>query len=197
MTPIKAVGEVKISKNHKAETGVGMSTQAKIVGALQSKDLAWHAEFQQSIDRITALGLSDPLGSALLRLKYCRDKTALPRAAALLTKRAANALGVMPQFVRPLAYAAIFEWHHDACDVCRGAGSVKAKNGVLGECTKCSGSGLRRYADHERAKAAGIAVELWPKRERHYLEMQSILSGAVAAMSGRAGALLRQEEEIA
>lgn len=166
-----------------------------IVTAVQSKNLKWEADFVRSIDHLTALGMCDALGSAALRFKFCNQRDALPRAVALLTKRAAGRMGKVATYVKPLATAAILEWTFDACDVCKGAGSLTLQSGLSCTCTKCSGSGLRRYADHERAIAARVPVDTWKSRERGFLITQEVLSGAVTDTIGKARSLMREETE--
>lgn len=165
-----------------------------IISAVQSKNLKWESDFVRSIDHLTALGMCDALGSAALRFKFCNQADAFPRASALLTKRASTRLGKMASYVNPLATAALLEWSFDACIVCKGAGSITLQSGMSCTCSKCSGSGLRRYADFERAQAAGVPVDSWKPRERSFLIVQGVLSGAVADALGKARALMREEE---
>lgn len=68
--------ETEIASNigaHARAESVSMSVREKIVGAFEAKNLAWHAEFERAIDHLTAVGMSDALGSALFRAKYCND----------------------------------------------------------------------------------------------------------------------------
>lgn len=161
-----------------------------VVSAVQSSNLQWNDRETKAIDRITALGLSDPLGSALWRFKYCNDSAAYQRALALLAKKGATRLRVMPGYARMLAKAAIKEWAIDADPHCQGSGFVTQKNGVVVTCTKCGGTGMRRWEDHERAIAAGIPVESWPKHQRNFEKVAECLAGSTAAVAGRMNELL-------
>jgi hypothetical protein len=171
-------------------SGWVMSVKEKIVGAVQSSNLRWNENEEKAIDRITALGLSDPLGSALFRFKYCNDSAAYQRALALLAKKGATRLKVMPGYARMLAKAAIKEWAVDADPHCQGSGLFMQKNGVVVTCTKCGGTGMRRWEDYERAIAAGIPVESWPRHQRNFEKVAECLSGATATVAGRMNQLL-------
>ena len=91
-----------------------MSVREKIVGAFEAKNLAWHAEFERAIDHLTAVGMSDALGSALFRAKYCNDRHAGQRPLHLLTHKAAQRLRVEISYARSLATAALREWLIDS-----------------------------------------------------------------------------------
>lgn len=162
----------------------------KIVNAMQSKNLAWHAEFERAIDTLTAVGMSDALGSALFRVKYCDDKGAYQRALALLAKEGATRLRVMPGYAKKLAKVAIKEWVLDADPHCHGSGVFTKANGVEVECPKCGGTGMRKWEDHERASASGIPVDAWPKHQRNFQKIGERLSIATAAMAGKVNRLL-------
>lgn len=162
----------------------------KIVGSMQSSNLAWHAEFARAIDTLTAVGMSDALGSALFRVKYCNDTGAYQRALALLAKEGATRLRVMPQYAKRLAKAAIKEWVIDADPHCQGSGLFVQQNGVSVSCTKCGGTGMRKWEDHERALASGIPVEAWPKHQRNFEKIAECLGRATAATAGKVNQLL-------
>jgi hypothetical protein len=167
-----------------------MMIREKIVNAMQSKNLAWHAEFERAIDTLTAVGMSDPLGSALFRVKYCDDTGAYQRALALLAKEGATRLRVMPGYARKLAKVAIKEWMVDADPHCHGSGVFTQKNGVEVSCTKCGGTGMRKWEDHERAITAGIPLEAWSKHERNFGKIAECLSRATASTAGKVNQLL-------
>lgn len=162
----------------------------KIVSAMQSSNLAWHAEFVRAIDTLTAVGMSDPLGSALFRVKYCNDTGAYQRALALLAKEGATRLRVMPGYARKLAKVAIKEWAVDSDPHCQGSGLFTQKNGVEVECPKCGGTGMRKWEDHERASASGIPVEAWPKHQRNFGKIVECLSKSTTATAGKVNRLL-------
>lgn len=161
----------------------------KIVNAMQSKNLAWHAEFEQAIDRLTAVGMSDALGSALFRAKYCNDRQSGRRALHLLTNKAAQRLRVELSYARALANVAFKEWMVDACEKCNGTGF--AMDGAhLAQCRSCQGTGTKQYTDFERASCAGFPVESWPKHAKRFEGVTMCMYGAIAATSGRVRELL-------
>jgi hypothetical protein len=165
----------------------------KIVGAMQSKNLAWHAEFEQAIDRLTAVGMSDALGSALLRAKYCNDRFAGQRALHLLTHKAAQRLKVEMTYARMLATAALKEWMVDACEKCNGTGMMMEGNHSHAvSCKKCNGTGVKKYSDDERALCAGLPVDAWHKHRSRFDGVVTCLAGAVGATTGRVRELLKE-----
>ncbi len=163
----------------------------KIVGSMQSSNLAWHADFERAIDRLTAVGMSDALGSALFRAKYCNDRHSGQRALHLLTHRAAQRLRVEMSYARSLATAALREFMVDACERCNGTGT--SKDGAhLSTCSKCNGTGVRSYSDSERALCAGFPVESWPKHSKRFDVTLTCMYGALAELTGRVGELLKE-----
>jgi hypothetical protein len=161
-----------------------------VVSALLSKDLAWHAEFERPIDRLTALGLSDPLGAALWRFKYLHDRSSYQRALHLLAHKVAQRTRVELSYARSLSSAAIKEYVIDSCDKCGGRGHVF--EGIhAGKCRACDGSGMKCYSDSERAIAVGVPLETWGKHKKRFDEAMTCLFGAVAATGGKVRQLLR------
>jgi DnaJ-class molecular chaperone len=166
-----------------------MSVREKIVGAFESKNLAWEQDFERAIDRLTAVGMSDSLGSALFRAKYCNDRESAKRALHLLTHKAAQRLKVEISYARNLSSAAFREWMVDTCDKCQGTGHAM-ESGHLVQCSKCSGTGAKRYTDAERAIAANLPIESWKKHESRFNGVVICLMGAVAETTGRVRELL-------
>lgn len=167
-----------------------MSVREKIVGAFESKSLAWEQDFERAIDRLTAVGMSDALGSALFRAKYCNDAAAYQQALAILAKDGAKKLRVMPGYARKLAKVAIKEWIVDADPHCRGSGVFVQSNGIGVSCPKCGGTGMKKWEDHERALVSGIPVESWDKHQRNFDKISECLSRATSALCGKVNALL-------
>jgi hypothetical protein len=167
-----------------------MDVKDQVISATQSSNLRWEAEFIRAIDRLTALGLSDPLGSALWRAKYCQDIAAGRRALFLLTKKVEARLKVDGGYAQGLSLAALREWMMDACDRCGSTGTVTEGTHVS-SCSRCNGSGLRRFMDWERATAAGIPIESWPKHAKKFDEVLICLAGASSAAAGKVRELLR------
>jgi hypothetical protein len=161
----------------------------KIVSAMQSKNLAWHAEFERSIDSLTAVGMSDALGSALFRAKYCNDREAGRRAIHLLTHKAAQRLKVEMDYARKLATCAIKEFMVDSCEKCQGTGHA-LEGAHLAPCTKCKGTGAKQYSNFERESCAGLPADSWPKHAKRFDGVVTCLYGSIAATTGRVRELL-------
>lgn len=171
-----------------------MGVKDQVVSATQSNNLRWEAEFVRAIDRLTALGLSDPLGSALWRAKYCQDVASGRRALFLLTKKVEARLRVERSYAQSLSMAALKEWMLDACSQCNGAGTI-TEAAHVSTCPRCNGSGMRRFMDWERASAAGIPVEAWPKHAKKFDEVLICLAGASSATAGKVRELLKESKD--
>ncbi|QNB13448.1 hypothetical protein G5S35_17620 [Paraburkholderia tropica] len=167
-----------------------MGVKDQVVTATQSSNLRWDADFVRAVDRLTALGMSDPLGSALWRAKYCRDASAGRRAVLLLAKKVEARIRVERSYAEKLSIAAFKEWMLDACDKCGGGGTI-TEGAHVSTCTKCEGSRVKRYSDSERALAAGLPVEVWQKHVKNFDQALECMNAAAAATGGRVRALLQ------
>lgn len=185
----------KCRKFTEGRSAVGV--KEKIVGAVQSKDLAWHAEFERAIDRLTAFGMSDPLGCALWRFKYLNDAAAYKRALYLLVKKSsARVSNVTTEYLIKIATGVMCEWALDACDACHGVGKITERNGMVTNCTKCEGSGIKKYSDWERERNCNLASGTWNRgHEKKFNEVMTALVGATAATGGRVKELLKDTFE--
>lgn len=157
---------------------------------VRSSNLAWNEREVKSIDRLTAMGLSDPLGAALFRFKFGSDAAAGKRAIHLLAHKSAQRLKVELNYARMLSIAAIKEWLLDTCETCNGTGLV-AVVGRHDKCPKCGGSGVKRHTDTERALAAGLPVGSWGKHQARFDQVMTCMMGAVAESGGKVHALLK------
>lgn len=163
----------------------------KYASDVRSSNLAWNERETKSIDRLTAMGLSDPLGAALFRFKFGSDAAAGKRALHLLAHKAKCNLGVELSYAQKLATACIKEWTLDNCVHCNGTGLVL--NGArYDKCGKCDGSGVKFHSDSERALAAGLPVESWSKHQRKFDQVMTCMMGAIAATGGKVSALMRE-----
>jgi hypothetical protein len=147
----------------------------------------------KAIDRITALGLSDPLGSALWRFKYLHDRAAYKRALYLLASKAQDRLKTKDtNYVIAMSVGVLREWSFDACEVCRGVGSMPALHGLTEKCRPCDGTGMKRYTDFERETNCKLPHGTWPKgHNRIFDEIMICLTGAASATGGKVSALLK------
>ncbi|WP_152530563.1 hypothetical protein [Paraburkholderia dilworthii] len=144
----------------------------------------------KSIDRLTAMGLSDPLGAALFRFKFGSDAAAGKRAIHLLSHKAKCSLGVELSYAQKLATACIKEFVLDNCVSCNGTGLILSGS-RYDKCSKCDGSGVKRHSDSERALAASLPVESWSKHQKKFDQVMTCMMASVAATGGRVSALMR------
>lgn len=193
----KQKGSTEISEMRRcrayAETGrTTVGVKERIVSAAQSKDLSWEEDFEKAIDRLTAFGMSDPLGAALWRLKYLNDAAAHKRALYLLVKKARDRLRAPDlDYLIQMARGVVREWTIDACDTCHGVGSV-TEHRALVKCSKCGGTGTKRYTDRERERYCGLPAGTWNRgHERIFDEIMICLTGATAATGGKVRDLLK------
>jgi len=163
----------------------------KIATDVRSSNLAWNEREQKAIDRITALGMSDALGSALFRFKYAHDRQAGERALHLLAHKARCQMGGELSYARKLATACIKEFAFDNCGTCHGTGYTD-ESSHTSRCNKCGGTGVKRYSDTERALAAGLPVEGFSKHQRNFDRVMGCLTGSISAAGGRVRELLRE-----
>lgn len=162
----------------------------KYASDVRSSNLAWNEREVKSVDRLTAMGLSDPLGAALFRFKFGSDAAAGKRALHLLANKSAQRLKVELTYARKLATAALKEWLLDTCETCHGSGLVPGI-GRHDKCPKCGGSGVRRHSDTERALAAGLPVGSWEKHEKRFDQVMTCMMGALAECGGKTSQLMR------
>lgn len=162
----------------------------QIASDVRSSNLAWNEREQKSIDRITALGLSDRLGAALFRFKYGADAFAGKKAVHLLAHKITCNFGFVQTYAAKLAEACIKEFVLDNCVTCNGTGLVMSA-GHSDKCPKCGGSGVKRYTDTERALAAGLPVESWSKHAKNFDRTMTCMMASVASSGVKIGSLLR------
>jgi hypothetical protein len=182
------------------ETGRStVGVKEKIVSAAQSKDLAWHAEFEKAIDRLTAFGMSDPLGAALWRFKYLRDRAAFKKAMYLLADKAEERIKKpKSKYLFGLVAGVMCEWALDLCQHCNGTGLLASPGAPTRtvKCTKCEGSGLKMYSDWERSNNCGLKGAWNPGHQKNFDEVMICLTGATAATGGRVNELLKNAPEM-
>ena len=164
----------------------------KIASDVRSSNLAWNEREEKAIDRITALGMSDALGSALFRFKFGSDAASGKRALHLLAHKAKCNLGVELSYARKLAAACIKEWTIDNCVHCNGTGLV-LNGSRYDKCGKCDGSGVKFHSDTERAMAAGLPVENFMQHHgKKFNQVMTCMMGSVSAASGKVRDLLKE-----
>lgn len=158
---------------------------------VRSSNLAWNEREEKSIDRLTAMGLSDPLGAALFRFKFGSDAAAGKRAIHMLAHKMTCNHGFVTSYATKLSTACVKEFVLDNCVPCNGAGLIL--NGArYDKCPKCDGSGVKRYSDTERALAASLPVESWSKHQKNFDRTMTCLMASVAATGGKVSALMKE-----
>jgi hypothetical protein len=163
----------------------------KIASDVRSSNLAWNEREEKAIDRITALGMSDALGTALFRFKFANDRASGTRALHLLAHKAKCNLGVELSYARKLATACVKEYLIDSCETCHGTGWVTDR-GHPDKCGKCGGTGAKRYSDTERALAAGLPVDNFLQNHgKKFDQVMTCMMASVSAASGKVRDLLR------
>jgi hypothetical protein len=171
----------------------------KIVSAMLSSNLAWHADFERAIDRLTAFGMSDALGAALWRFKYLRDQAAFKKALYLLADKAEERIKrPKTSYLFGLVIGVMQEWNDDTCSHCEGTGLL-AHPGTPSralKCTKCGGSGLKTYSDWERSNNCGLSGVWNVGHQKNFDAVMGCLTGAAAATGGKVRELLRPEQEM-
>lgn len=152
----------------------------RFLTSLSDDNLAWKEGSTMPIEHVAALSSASELGSDLLRARAL-DKQAHRRAILLLAHKAHIAskrkrLTLSPAQAQIFAATAIHEVTQPQCQTCRGA-KVMISGKLKIVCHQCSGVGLHRYSDRDRATLSGLTIEEWPKWEKAYHLVMRILRG--------------------
>ncbi len=140
--------------------------------AFNSFDLSCR-EWETDIDRIASAAFAPKLGVLLWRLKFGLDPGAYKPAHKLLCRR----VGASRDTVRRLCGLAIQEWCMPQCGTCNGARELVIEDRRI-VCKECEGTGLRRYADGERERLAGLRAGAWPGWSKQYDQIMIELTRA-------------------
>ena len=130
-------------------------------------------EFTGAIDRVHALGLSNGLGSDMLRFKDGLQPKSYNQ---VLYGLVGKTKGKMSRgMATKLAELAIHEAVFHFCPECKGA-----KEMIVGPlritCRSCEGSGVRRHTDASRAVFLGVTIPVYQKLwEAHLYRVAMIL----------------------
>lgn len=173
--------------------------QEKIVSAMQASNLAWSADFEKAIDRLTAVGMSDALGAALWRFKYLNDRGAFKRALYLLADRVEERIKKpKSDYMLGIVTGVMREWAIDLCPHCDGTGflAVAGAPSRGSKCAKCDGSGLKTYSDWERSNNCGLHGAWNPGHQKNFDVAMGCLTGATASSNGRVRELLKTGHEV-
>ena len=155
-----------------------MATAERFLTSVGDDNLAWKDNATMPIEHVAALSSASELGSDLLRARAL-DKQAHRRAILLLSHKAQMSgkrkrLNLSKAQAQIFATAAIHEATQPQCQACRGA-KVMISGKLKVVCHQCGGVGLHRYSDKDRAQLCGLPGEEWPKWEKAYQLVMSIL----------------------
>jgi len=128
------------------------SVAAALNSSLDSDDM-----HERPVDRLGAFSKSERIGTLLWRVKYDNDARSYKPALLLLTRLFLRR-GEGRQFVQGLCKCVLDEWLMDKCRHCGGSGQILA-NQTLMTCHQCSGTGIHRFTDRQRAKSLHMKIE--------------------------------------
>lgn len=126
-------------------------------------------------DRMGALGCSDHLGAAMLRVTADHDVRELKRAAILLAHQLQRGRESLSMLIK-ISAIVINEWLADKCIACGGRRYMISQTGVADACTVCNGEGVRRHSDTERRLAMKMSEHAYSKWERRFADAHEALS---------------------
>lgn len=132
--------------------------------------LQWNPDWERAVDRVAAGGKVDVLGLSLWKARYMLEVGAYHDARQRMMERYPKRWPKMPyRLMAGVIDQCLHEYLAPFCRVCLGAKEmIIDKKRVL--CSKCEGSGLRRYSDSDRARGmkcslVEIAKKAAPKFE--------------------------------
>lgn len=145
-----------------------MSNLREALAATTFANLQWSEIAERPIDRVAASGLCDGLGVLLWKAKYCLESAAYKEADRQIKVRVKdkypNEAGLICD---KLTEQCLREYLSDKCKACHGA-----KEMIVGSrritCEVCSGFGIRRWTDFERARGTGLAIGRVKTLERKF-----------------------------
>ena len=148
-----------------------MGKSEHLATSLSGSDLSWTEGKTKPVEYVAAMSAATRLGSDIFRAAD-HDAHAMRRAVLQLMSLAAKKLGrnklsITSAQAQTLAAAAILELINPYCTTCGGAREIMGEK-IKVICPTCSGIGVRRYTDSERAKIVGVKPEDWHKHERRY-----------------------------
>lgn len=174
-----------------------------VISALNSGSLEPDPHHEAAIDRVMAFALAaihDPLGAALLRLKFLGNTSAYETAVTRLIARVVRP-GENRRAMKRVCERVLDEWYYDLCQVCSGRGGIVADGTPLTRhvCPSCSGSGRQPVSIQGRCSYLGVSPTAYPRwrprldraegavgrAERDLMEELAVKLGRV---SGRPGA---------
>lgn len=145
-----------------------MTDLRQAYAATSLANLQWSEITERPIDRVAASGLCDDLGVLLWKAKYMLESSAYKEAEKKLAIRIQVKFHREPELIcLKLSEQTLKEYVGDKCKKCNGAKEIigKYRREV---CDVCSGFGIRRWTDFERARAMQIALGRVKSLQRHF-----------------------------
>src|SRR5262245_52725658 len=119
--------------------------------------LEWSPDWERAVDRVAASGRATRLGLALWKARYLLEISSYREARTRLIERYARRFRRMPSQTRErVIEQCLREYIAPFCMTCKGAKEIVIEQKRI-ICYECSGSGVRRYTDSDRANAMGIS----------------------------------------
>lgn len=143
-----------------------MGFSEHLAESVSSSRLQSHPDKIRDIEFVAALSSASHIGSDMMRAKDY-DLSALRRAISRLSVMVSKKTRISLSISQLLATTAIFELMHWQCRQCHGA-SEQIISGIRVTCPSCGGTGIHRWGNAERARAAGFQVEEWGRWSRKY-----------------------------
>ena len=136
--------------------------------ATHHASLAWSPDHERAIDKVAASGLCDPLGVLLWKARYMLESWAYQQADKEIKQR------IRVKFPREaglnldkVVEQSLREFLSDKCNTCKGRKFIPNGELII-TCEDCSGSGIRRYSDFERARYTNLALGRVKTLQRHF-----------------------------
>ena len=131
-------------------------------------NLQWSEISERPSDRVSASGLCDELGVRLWKIRYMKEKKYEPEAILKISLRLNKRSPALPELICfKIAKQCLTEYKDNFCKTCKGA-----KEMIVGQrrivCEKCTGFGIRRWTDFERARGTGLGVNHVGKLQSHF-----------------------------
>ena len=134
--------------------------------SVESSDLMAHDGKIRDVEHVASLAGATSIGTDLMRAKDY-DVQALRRCIVAVAKAVRRKLRVGHVPAQLLATAALLEVMAWQCRRCHGA-AQQIIAGVLHVCPECEGTGIHRWSDAQRARAAGVDPAAWGTWSRRY-----------------------------
>jgi hypothetical protein len=143
-----------------------LSNLREAYAATALANLGWDENHEKAIDRVAASGKCSPLGLAFWKARYMLESSAYQEA------RKGLIILYKERYVNedhPIAVKVVEQCLHEYlspfCQACKGARELVV-NELKITCPACSGAGVKRYADEDRARAMQLSYGL-TKRLAH------------------------------